>query len=74
LPSPRAASAQQIKDKLLQAGVMPNDQAGSESSIEIFASPADAYANAISRAGENDRIVVFGSFLTVGGVMSARNH
>ncbi len=27
LPSPRAASAQQIKDKLLQAGVMPNDHA-----------------------------------------------
>ena len=31
--------------------------------------PALAYANALNRAGENDRIVVFGSFLTVAGVM-----
>jgi dihydrofolate synthase/folylpolyglutamate synthase len=37
-----------------------------------FDSPAQAYANALSRAGENDRIVVFGSFLTVAGVMAAR--
>jgi dihydrofolate synthase/folylpolyglutamate synthase len=74
LPSPRAATAQQIREKLLQAGVTPNERAGSECSIEIFTSPADAYANAVSRAGEDDRIVVFGSFLTVGGVMAARNH
>jgi dihydrofolate synthase/folylpolyglutamate synthase len=74
LPLPRAASAQEIKEKLLQAGVEPNQQPGQEKSIEIFTSPADAFANAISRAGENDRIVVFGSFLTVAGVMAVRNH
>jgi dihydrofolate synthase/folylpolyglutamate synthase len=40
--------------------------------VSIFADPGAAYANAMSRAGENDRIVVFGSFLTVAGVMAAR--
>jgi dihydrofolate synthase / folylpolyglutamate synthase len=74
LPLPRAASAQELKDKLLHAGVTPNERPGEERSIELFTSPADAYANAISRAGENDRIVVFGSFLTVAGVMAVRNH
>jgi len=73
LPLPRAASAQQIQDKLLQAGVTPNQRPDEEKSIEMFTSPADAYANAVSRAREDDRIVVFGSFLTVAGVMSVRN-
>jgi dihydrofolate synthase/folylpolyglutamate synthase len=68
LPPPRAASAEQVKEKLLAAGILP----GPECSIETFASPAAAFANARSRAGENDRIAVFGSFLTVAGVMEAR--
>jgi dihydrofolate synthase / folylpolyglutamate synthase len=68
LPLPRAASAEQVKEKLLAAGILP----GPECSIETFASPAAAFANARSRAGENDRIAVFGSFLTVAGVMEAR--
>ena len=33
---------------------------------------APDYVDAHRRAGENDRIVVFGSFLTVAGVMEAR--
>ncbi|RJG06412.1 bifunctional tetrahydrofolate synthase/dihydrofolate synthase [Noviherbaspirillum cavernae] len=72
LPLPRAATAEQLKEKLLDAGVVPESKAGSEKTVEIFASPADAFANALSRAGENDRIAVFGSFLTVAGVMQAR--
>jgi dihydrofolate synthase / folylpolyglutamate synthase len=36
---------------------------------ECFASPAQAFAAALERAGENDKIVVFGSFLTVGEVL-----
>jgi dihydrofolate synthase/folylpolyglutamate synthase len=36
-----------------------------------FDSPADAYRAARERAGENDRIVAFGSFLTVAGVLHA---
>jgi len=72
LPLPRAATAEQLKQKLLEAGVVPQTGAGAERSIETFASPAAAFASARSRAGENDRIAVFGSFLTVAGVMEAR--
>lgn len=73
LPSPRAATAGQLKQKLLEAGVMSRSEPDAEQSIQTFASPALAYANAMSRAEENDRIAVFGSFLTVAGVMAARN-
>jgi dihydrofolate synthase/folylpolyglutamate synthase len=73
LPLPRAASADELKETLLRAGVKANATPNAETSIETFTTPADAYANAMSRAGENDRIVVFGSFLTVAGVMAARN-
>ena len=67
LPSARAASASELaaKVQIVQAEKP-------ERTIDIFDDPAAAYANAVSRAGENDRIVVFGSFLTVAGVMAAR--
>lgn len=68
LPLPRAATAQQLHEKLLAAGVVPD----LERSIQSFQSPEQAYAFAVSKAGENDRIVAFGSFLTVAGVMRAR--
>lgn len=68
LPLPRAASAQQLHEELLAAGVIPD----LERSIQQFSSPEQAYAFAVSKAGENDRIVAFGSFLTVAGVMRAR--
>ena len=68
LPSKRAASALQLETSLRQ--VVQADDA--EHSIHLFADPADAFANAMKRAGENDRIVVFGSFLTVAAVMAAR--
>jgi dihydrofolate synthase / folylpolyglutamate synthase len=71
LPLPRVATALQLKQKLLDAGIVPSDQPGSECSIQTFATPADAFANARSSAGENDRIAVFGSFLTVAGVIQA---
>lgn len=68
LPSARAAGASAIAAQVqLLAGI--DDL---ERSVSIFADPGAAYANAMSRAGENDRIVVFGSFLTVAGVMAAR--
>lgn len=68
LPLPRAATAEQLKQKLLDAGVLSDP----EKTVVTFASPEAAYAEAISKAGENDRIVVFGSFLTVAGAMRAR--
>ncbi|KAF3998281.1 bifunctional tetrahydrofolate synthase/dihydrofolate synthase [Glaciimonas immobilis] len=72
LPLPRAATAEQLKQQLQEVGVVAQEAAGAESTIQMFPNPAQAYANALSRAGENDRIVVFGSFVTVAGVMKAR--
>lgn len=72
LPLPRAATAEQLKQALLDAGVTSCSTPGTERTIETFSSPAAAFANARSRAGENDRIAVFGSFLTVAGVMEAK--
>jgi dihydrofolate synthase/folylpolyglutamate synthase len=65
LPLPRAASTAQIAEQLHAQGVVEDK----EHSINQFTSPENAYAYAISKAGENDRILVFGSFLTVAGVM-----
>lgn len=71
LPTPRAATASQIEEKLIAAGVVSDDNA-KEQSIETFSDAGDALKNALSRATENDRIVVFGSFVTVAGVITAR--
>ncbi|NEX61634.1 bifunctional tetrahydrofolate synthase/dihydrofolate synthase [Noviherbaspirillum galbum] len=71
LPLPRAAKASELVAKLAEAGVVPSSLPGSERTIASFATPAQAFADARSRAGENDRIAVFGSFLTVAGVMEA---
>jgi dihydrofolate synthase / folylpolyglutamate synthase len=68
LPTPRAASAAQLEAVLREAGV--NDTP--DSSVSLFDTPAEAFRDALSRASENDRILVFGSFYTVAGVMAYR--
>jgi dihydrofolate synthase/folylpolyglutamate synthase len=70
LPSPRSAHTEALAQTI--AGLAPKDAKPGERSVTAFADPAAAFANAMSRAGENDRIVVFGSFYTVAGVMAAR--
>lgn len=62
LPGPRGAAADEIASHLGNAAV------------EKFASPAAAFAAARERAGESDKIVVFGSFLTVGDVIAWLNN
>jgi len=62
LPGPRGASAEELAARLEKA------------SLEKFASPADALAAALGRASENDKIVVFGSFLTVGEAIAWLKH
>jgi len=53
--------------------VRERSQAGGRvPAIEAFASVADAYRAALEQAGPDDRIVVFGSFLTVSDVMRCR--
>lgn len=71
LPGARAATASMLAERLAAAGVEASSKPGSERSIETFASAAEAFAHARGRADENDRIAVFGSFLTVAGVMQA---
>jgi dihydrofolate synthase/folylpolyglutamate synthase len=70
LPSPRTAHTAELA--LAVEGRRPDDAREGEWSVNQFSDPAKAFANAMSRAGENDRIVVFGSFYTVAGVMAAR--
>lgn len=68
LPTPRAASAQSLAAALADAGF----RAGKDTSVSTFSDPATAYRNAMERATEDDRIVVFGSFYTVAGVLAER--
>ncbi|HEX5767055.1 MAG TPA: bifunctional tetrahydrofolate synthase/dihydrofolate synthase [Burkholderiales bacterium] len=60
LPGPRGASAEQLEQKLSESRAV----------VEEFASPTAAFIAARERAEEGDKIVVFGSFLTVGEVMA----
>ena len=65
LPTTRAASALQLKsvhEQLALTGPGPV-------SVSTHADPLDALRHAIEGADPADRIVVFGSFLTVGGVL-----
>jgi dihydrofolate synthase/folylpolyglutamate synthase len=68
LPIGRAASAAFLEAELRRAGVADSP----DRSVTRFATPADAFTHAASQATDDDRIVVFGSFFTVGGVMAYR--
>ncbi len=72
LPTPRASNAIALAQKLEGMGIPVKN--GADGGIECFPDPAAAYQKAISKAGEGDRIVVFGSFYTVAGVMAYRNN
>ena len=69
LPTPRAAFAESLAARLRSLGF----KEGADSGIEVFSSPALAYESALKKAGEGDRISVFGSFYTVAGVLAYRN-
>jgi dihydrofolate synthase/folylpolyglutamate synthase len=60
LPGPRAASAAELAERLQQRGL---------SAHTTCDTPAAALHLAQEIAGEDDRILVFGSFLTVAAVM-----
>jgi len=63
LPGPRGLKAEALAERLRAAGV--------EADIRCFEAPADAFAAAQQAAGEGDRILAFGSFLTVADVLAA---
>lgn len=62
LDNPRSASPDEIRQVLLALGVKAD-------MIESFENPHTAYAAARKNATESDRIVAFGSFLTVADVL-----
>jgi len=66
LSGPRAAAAADLAAQLAALDV-------AKSSIHLHDSPARAFAAARERASESDKIVVFGSFLTVGEVKAWLN-
>jgi len=63
LPPPRGATALDLRLRLEAAGVAPAD-------IRAFADPASAYRAVREAVAEADRIIVFGSFLTVAAVLA----
>jgi len=64
LPPPRGATAAMLRTKLELAGVVPT-------AIRDFDDPAVAYRAACGAVSETDRIIVFGSFLTVAAALAA---
>ena len=72
LPGPRGARALALEQALRDAGITPGQGEDVERTIGCFVSPSEALAAAQGRAGENDRIVVLGSFLTVADVLASR--
>jgi dihydrofolate synthase/folylpolyglutamate synthase len=67
LPTPRAARAENVAQALRAQGSV---RGGAErAAVSVHADPSAALAAALEGAGPADRIVVFGSFFTVGGVL-----
>ncbi len=69
LPLPRAATGTELLAALAGAGIAPGTSRGE---VSAWAAPREALAHARGRAGEGDRIVAFGSFLTVADILAAR--
>jgi dihydrofolate synthase / folylpolyglutamate synthase len=65
LAGPRGASSAELARAIAASG------AGGD--VLEFSSPLEAFAAARNRAGENDRIVVFGSFHTVAEIMAGQS-
>ena len=68
LPIDRAAKATELKGILEECGVKNTNDSG----VDCYKDPASAFKKALEIVGENDRILVFGSFFTVAGVMAFR--
>ena len=74
LHGPRAASAADVAARLRATGINPGQGEDAVRTIECSESPRSGLALARARADENDRIVVFGSFLTVADVLASRTN
>jgi dihydrofolate synthase/folylpolyglutamate synthase len=68
LPGPRAATASELVAGLATLGIEP----GPQRDVRAFDAPRAALAHALAQADEGDRIIVFGSFLTVADILASR--
>jgi dihydrofolate synthase/folylpolyglutamate synthase len=64
VPGPRGATADVLREALTNAGIAP-------AAIRMFDDVETAFAAAREAVAEADRIIVFGSFLTVAAAMEA---
>ncbi|MHB1512759.1 MAG: bifunctional tetrahydrofolate synthase/dihydrofolate synthase [Acidiferrobacter sp.] len=64
LDDPRGADAAFLDDALHSVGVVAEG---------LYDDPVSAYEAALERAGPDDRVVVFGSFKTVGAILASRD-
>ena len=71
LPGPRGVQAQELAARVEQTLRRRHPQGAPQATVSVHADAAGALAAARGQAGENDRIVVFGSFLTVAAVLKA---
>jgi dihydrofolate synthase/folylpolyglutamate synthase len=70
LPGRRGGTGEALAERVRQG--LPAPVPGSDAAtISAWPDPAQAYAAARAKAGEGDRIVVFGSFLTVAAVLQS---
>jgi dihydrofolate synthase/folylpolyglutamate synthase len=70
LEGPRGTGGEALAEKV-RAALPPLKSGDDAPTIEVFADPPAAFVEARKRAGEGDRIVVFGSFVTVAAVLQA---
>jgi dihydrofolate synthase/folylpolyglutamate synthase len=68
LPTPRAAKAEALQSQIEQVASQDKNRRESPT-VSIHASPKSALDAALKAADPTDRILVFGSFFTVGGVL-----
>ncbi|HET6787819.1 MAG TPA: cyanophycin synthetase, partial [Aquabacterium sp.] len=69
LPTPRAASAVQLADIVQAVSAQPGPATAPKPAISTHPDPMAALHAALAAADPADRILVFGSFFTVGGVL-----
>ena len=70
LPTPRAASAESLRDLLAQLVAQGRARGPDGATTACHSDPTAALRAALAGADPADRILVFGSFFTVGGVLA----
>lgn len=73
LPGPRGLSGEAIQSKVLQILAEPDSKAPKDVQVSSFDTVKEAFGQARSKSNLDDRIVVFGSFLTVAEALSTKD-